>query len=114
HVAADPAALPGEWTGRFDLVLALDAELAPDQVAPAGLQFIISATKATVPEEFAEVLAEQVEDPEQPGVERWRAVLVRLGRTTEPSRAENGAPHGGVRSWCARSGEQATARCRRR
>ncbi len=78
HVVADPAALPGEWSGRFDLVIALDAPPAPDQVAPAGILFISSTDPVGVPTDFAEVISEHVEDPEQPGVERWRSVLARL------------------------------------
>lgn len=77
-VVADPAALPGEWTGRFDLVVAIDTAPAVDQVAPSGLLFTTSADPLDAPEGVVEVLGETVEDPAEPGRTIHRAVWARL------------------------------------
>ena len=81
HVAADPAALPGEWTRRFDLVVAIETAPAPELVAGAGLLFTIAEQSTVAPDGLAEVLRQRVEDPARPGVERERAVFARLAPT---------------------------------
>ncbi|MGJ9421607.1 hypothetical protein [Aeromicrobium sp. CF3.5] len=78
HVAGDPAALPEPWRRRFDLVVAIDAAPAVEQVAPAGLLFVVSADSIDVPEGLERVLRDEVEDPGQPGAVLERSVLARL------------------------------------
>lgn len=78
HVVADAAALPGEWDRRFDLVVAIQAEPAVEQVAPAGLAFVISSNPAEAPVGLAEVLRDQVEDPDRPDHPFHRSVFARL------------------------------------
>ncbi len=75
HVAADPAALPEPWHRRFDLVVAIDTAPAVDQVAAAGLLFVVSAVPIDVPEGFQRVLRDEVEDAGRQGE---RSVLARL------------------------------------
>lgn len=78
HVAADAGGLPEQWHRRFDLVVAIDAAPTVDQVAPAGLLFVVSADAITLPDGLQEVLREEVENPAQPGVPSVRVVLARL------------------------------------
>jgi len=70
-VAAAPAALPDEWSERFDLVVALDGDLPSDVVAPQGIALVVAAEPTEV-DGFTRVVAEQTPDG---GV---RTVLARL------------------------------------
>lgn len=77
HVASDSSALPAEWSGRFDLVVAIDAVLPVDQLAPAGVLFVASTGSIEAPGDLIEVLRQRFDDPERPGVQIERAVLMR-------------------------------------
>ena len=108
HVAGDPSALPEQWDRRFDLVVAIDAEPAVDQVAAAGLLFVVSASPIPVPDGLAEVLREGVEAPD-----RQRVVLARLPLNREWRRMAGSADEN--RPDCASRGSLcATRRSRRR
>lgn len=76
------SALPGEWHGRFALVVAdvASSAAAVPCVAEAGLLVVLG--DAPVPPDVApglvEVLVEVGPDPESPAVERFRSVHARL------------------------------------
>lgn len=70
-VVASTAALPDQWSERFDLVVALDGDLPADAVAPQGIALVV-ATAAVEVIGFTRVVTEQVSDGES------RTVLVKL------------------------------------